>query len=109
MDKIFKYAGVSFYGSFIVAAIISYVVPSLLSEMSLSAHMALEMLLKTLFIVFLFHMLVFSFCFAFKCKKTLNKILLVVFSLLFPFVSGYVLFFFKNRLHTSDSSKAIEN
>ena len=80
-----KYAGISCYGSFLVAAILTY----------LPIEGWFEISLKTLVFLFLLHMIVYSFSVAWSAKRTYNKVLLVCFAVLFPAMSGFILYFFK--------------
>ena len=80
-----KYAGISCYGSFLVAAILTY----------LPVEGWFEISLKTLVLLFLLHMIVYSFGVALSAKRTYNKVLLVFFAVLFPAMSGFILYFFK--------------
>nr|ABF72546.1 hypothetical protein [Vibrio cholerae] len=80
-----KYAGISCYGSFLVAAILSY----------LPVEGWFEMVLKTLVLLFIVHMIVYSFVVAVSAKRTRSKVLLVLFAVLFPAASGYILYYFK--------------
>ncbi|MCE0495439.1 hypothetical protein [Vibrio salinus] len=80
-----KYAGISCYGSFLVAAILSY----------LPVEGWFEMVLKTLVLLFVLHMIVYSFVVAVSAKRTRNKVLLVLFAVLFPAGSGFVLYYCK--------------
>ncbi len=82
-----KYAGISCYGSFLVAAILSY----------LPVEGWFEIVLKTLVLMFILHMIVYSFVVALSAKRTRNKVLLVLFAVLFPAASGFVLYYFKGR------------
>ncbi|MGD8113150.1 6-phosphofructokinase [Vibrio sp. TRT 17S01] len=42
-------------------------------------------------------MIVYSFVVAVSAKRTRNKVLLVLFAVLFPAASGFVLYYFKGR------------
>ncbi|AQP37196.1 hypothetical protein ACUULL_003665 [Vibrio cholerae] len=88
MDRIDKYAGISFWGVFIIAAFIKV----------LSLDVMIINLLKTLVILALVHMLLYSFYVSFTAKKTSHKIGLTAFSIVFPIASGFMLYFFKQVL-----------
>ncbi|PSV34224.1 hypothetical protein C9J44_15980 [Photobacterium sp. GB-27] len=62
-----KYAGISCFGTFLVAAFLTY----------LPVAGWLEISMKTLVLLFLLHMVVYSFCVALSAKRTYNKVLLI--------------------------------
>lgn len=88
MDRIDKYAGISFWGVFLIAVIIKL----------LPVDMMIINVLKTLVIIALFHMLLYSFYVSFSARKTPYKIGLIVFSIVFPIASGFILYFLKRVL-----------
>ncbi|HCH5096032.1 TPA: 6-phosphofructokinase [Vibrio parahaemolyticus] len=53
------------------------------------------MVLKTLVLLFIVHMIVYSFVVAVSAKRTRSKVLLVLFAVLVPAVSGFTLYYFK--------------
>ncbi|HCG5595516.1 TPA: 6-phosphofructokinase [Vibrio parahaemolyticus] len=53
------------------------------------------MVLKTLVLLFIVHMIVYSFVVAVSATRTRSKVLLVLFAVLFPAASGFILYYFK--------------
>ncbi len=88
MNRVVKYAGVSVWCLFVAAFSIE----------TFNLNATLNNVLKTIVIFALVHMFVFSFCIALSAQKRVHKVLLILFALVFPAVSG-VLFYFFQRLN----------
>ncbi len=88
VDRIDKYAWISFWGVFIMAAFMKF----------FPLDALLVNTLKTLVILALVHMLLYSFYVSLNARKTSHKIGLTTFSIVFPIASGFILYFFKQVL-----------